>query len=202
MLQVILKTNKMKNVIKYALVIITALSTQAAVAQNAATTNEAGTDRKNYSKHGIGAVLSSSNGKGLAYRYWPKNFGVQVSFVPYASNSEQYYNGGITFYQRLKSYSVGDLFLHAGVEYQYQQNERYYYDTYFSSYYQSYDVRSNGVNIGFGPGYHFALKSVSFDCFFGYGAYIRDESSTFVGADLNDRTVMTVSGGIAVFLNL
>jgi hypothetical protein len=187
----------MKSIRNYMLVIFTVL-----LAGNAAGQAKETDEKKNYSKHGIGAVLSSSNGKGLAYRYWPKNFGVQVSFIPYASNTNQYYNGGITLYQRLKSYSVGDLFLHAGVEYQYQQDEQYYYESLVSSYYEPYDVKSNGVNIGFGPGYHFALKSVSFDCFFGYGAYIRDESSTFAGAELNDRTVMTVSGGIAVFLNL
>ena len=159
-------------------------------------------ERKNYSKHGIGAVLSSANGKGLAYRYWPKTFGVQVSFIPVASNNEKFYNTGITGYARLKKYSVGELFLHAGVEYQYQTFERYDYYSYTSSYYEAYNVISNGVNVGFGPGYHFELKPVSFDLFLGYGAYIRDESSDTPNAQLNDRQLMTVSGGFAVFLNL
>jgi hypothetical protein len=159
-------------------------------------------ERKNYSKHGIGAVLSSANGKGLAYRYWPKTFGVQVSFIPVASNNEKFYNTGITGYARLKKYSVGELFLHAGVEYQYQTFERYDYYSYTSSYYEAYNVISNGVNVGFGPGYHFELKPVSFDLFLGYGAYIRDESSDMPSAQLNDRQLMTVSGGFAVFLNL
>jgi hypothetical protein len=159
-------------------------------------------ERKNYSKHGIGAVLSSANGKGLAYRYWPKTFGVQVSFIPVASNNEKFYNTGITGYARLKKYSVGELFLHAGVEYQYQTFEQYDYYSYTSSYYEAYKVISNGVNVGFGPGYHFELKPVSFDLFLGYGAYIRDESSDTPNAQLNDRQLMTVSGGFAVFLNL
>ncbi len=187
----------MKNVIKYLLVMLTMLLASNVFSQNAVTD-----EKKNYSKHGIGAVLSSCNGKGLAYRYWPKNFGVQASFIPYASNTEKYFNGGITLYQRIKRYSVGDLFMHLGVEYQYEQSEQYYYDNYTSSYYEAYDVMTSGVNIGVGPGYHFALKTVSFDCFFGYGAYIRDESSSSANVSLNDRTIMTVSGGIAVFLNL
>jgi hypothetical protein len=169
------------------------------------TTEDAATaapEKKNYSKHGIGAVLSSSNGKGLAYRYWPKTLGVQVSFIPVASNNEEFYNAGITGYARLKKYSVGELFLHAGVEYQYQTFEQYDYYSYISSYYETYKVISNGVNVGFGPGYHFELKPVSFDLFFGYGAYIRDESSDSPNAQLNDRRLMTVSGGFAVFLNL
>lgn len=159
-------------------------------------------ERKNYSKHGIGAVLSSANGKGLAYRYWPKTYGVQVSFIPVASNNEEFYNAGITGYARLKKYSVGELFLHAGAEYQYQTFDRYDYYSYLSSYYESYKVISNGVNVGFGPGYHFELKPVSFDLFLGYGAYIRDESSDRPNAELNDSRLMTVSGGFAVFLNL
>jgi hypothetical protein len=169
------------------------------------TTEDAATaapEKKNYSKHGIGAVLSSSNGKGLAYRYWPKTLGVQVSFIPVASNNEEFYNAGITGYARLKKYSVGELFLHAGVEYQYQTFEQYDYYSYISSYYETYKVISNGVNVGFGPGYHFELKPVSFDLFFGYGAYIRDESSDSPNAQLTDRRLMTVSGGFAVFLNL
>ncbi|MFM7725430.1 MAG: hypothetical protein ACKO7B_01915 [Flavobacteriales bacterium] len=156
---------------------------------------------KRYSKHGIGAVLSSVNGKGLAYRYWPETFGIQVSFIPAASNSEQFYNAGLTGYARLKKYSVGELFLHAGVEYQYQTFEQWNYLS-SSSYYDSYKVISNGINAGFGPGYHFELKPVSFDIFMGYGAYIRDESSTSEYATLNDRVLMTLSGGVAVFLNL
>jgi hypothetical protein len=159
-------------------------------------------ERKNYSKHGIGAVLSSSNGKGLAYRYWPKTYGIQVSFIPVASNSEEYYNVGLTGYARLKKYSVGELFVHVGAEYQYQTFERYDYYSYSSSYYESYNVISNGINVGFGPGYHFELKPISFDLFLGYGAYLRDESSDKPYADLNDRRLMTVSGGFAVFLNI
>ena len=157
---------------------------------------------KNYSKHGIGAVLSSTNGKGLAYRYWPKTYGIQVSFIPVASNNDEYYNAGLTGYARLKKYSVGELFLHAGVEYQYQTFNRYDYYSSLSSYYESYTVQSSGINAGFGPGYHFALKAVSFDLFLGYGAYLRDESSDRPNADLNDSRLMTVSGGFAVFLNL
>jgi hypothetical protein len=176
-----------------------------AVNTQAQKTTEAGTEpvKKNYSKHGIGAVLSSSNGKGLAYRYWPKTFGVQVSFIPVASNNDEYYNGGITGYARLKKYSVGELFLHAGVEYQYQTFDRYdYYSSSIYPYEYPYTVKSSGFNAGFGPGYHFELKPVSFDLFLGYGAYIRDESSDTPNADLNDSRLMTVSGGFAVFLNL
>jgi hypothetical protein len=199
MLSVILKIKTMKKIIVSVFSSCLILLSVNGSAQNA---KEAEIQpAKNYSKHGVGAVLSSSNGKGLAYRYWPKKVGIQVSFIPVASNNEKYYNAGLTGYARLKKYSVGELFMHVGCEYQYRTYERYDYLS-MSSYYESYQVQSAGVNLGFGPGYHFELKPVSFDLFLGYGAYIRDESSDFENAELNDRTLMTLSGGFAVFLNL
>ena len=192
----------MKIALVFLSMLLTGLVNTVAVAQKAVAVQE-GIDapKKNYSKHGVGAVLSSVNGKGLAYRYWPKTYGVQVSFIPIVSNTEEFYNAGITGYARLKKYSVGELFLHVGLEYQYETFDNYnYYGA--ASYYESYNVKSNGINAGFGPGYHFELKAVSFDVFVGYGAYIRDESSDTPEAVLNDSRLMTLSGGVAIFLNL
>lgn len=192
----------MNRIVRLLLVITTLCGSVAANAQKNTDVNpDPEVVKKRYSKHGIGAVLSSVNGKGLAYRYWPERFGIQVSFIPAASNSEQYYNVGLTGYARLKKYSVGELFLHVGAEYQYQTFEQWDYLS-SSSYYEPYDIISNGFNAGFGPGYHFELKPVSFDIFMGYGAYIRNESSNYQYATLNDRVLMTLSGGVAVFLNL
>lgn len=186
---------------RIALLVSSCFLIQALYAQAQKTTETEIEPVRNYSKHGIGAVLSSTNGKGLAYRYWPKTYGVQVSFIPVASNNDEYYNAGLTGYARLKRYSVGELFMHVGCEYQYRTFEGYdYWST--SSYYEPYTIQSTGVNVGFGPGYHFELKAVSFDLFLGYGAYLRDESSDRPNADLNDSRLMTVSGGLAVFLNL
>lgn len=193
----------MKTVLICLSILFTSLASTVAVAQKVVDAQEPiDTPKKNYSKHGVGAVLSSVNGKGLAYRYWPKTYGVQVSFIPVVSNTEEFYNAGITGYARLKKYSVGELFLHVGLEYQYETFDNYNYYSAVSSYYESYKVMSNGLNAGFGPGYHFELKAVSFDVFLGYGAYIRDESSDTPEAVLNDSRLMTLSGGVAIFLNL
>jgi len=156
---------------------------------------------KNYSKHGIGAVLSSTNGKGLAYRYWPGTYGIQFSFLPISVESFEYYNLGVTGYARLKRYNFGELFVHAGIELQYQSIEE---SDQLSSYlpYTYYRVNSNGINAGFGPGYRFEMKPASFDVFLGYGLYARDESSDYVNASLNNGVSMFLSGGVAVFLNL
>lgn len=199
----ILKINSMKGITSIVCVACFVFLTQTANAQKAKeTTSEPEVVRKNYSKHGIGAVLSSANGKGLAYRYWPETFGVHLSFIPVASTNEEFYNAGVTGYARLKKYSVGELFVHAGFEYQYQTLEQYDYYSSTSFVDDSYKVHSRGINAGFGPGYRFELKAVSFDLFLGYGAYTRDESSDNANAALNDRRLMTLSGGFAVFLNL
>jgi opacity protein-like surface antigen len=156
--------------------------------------------KKGNSKHAIGAVLSSVNGKGLAYRYWPDKFGLHVTFIPIATSTYEFYNTGVTGYARLKKYGVGELFMHAGAEYQYQSFEKTDYLSSFS--YDSYRVNSNGVNVGFGPGYRFEYNSVSLDLFIGYGAYLTKETSSYQNASLNNLRLMTLSGGVAVFLNL
>ena len=157
--------------------------------------------KKSYSKHGIGAVLSSTNGKGLAYRYWPGTYGIQVSFIPISVESFEYYNLGFTGYARLKDYNFGELFFHAEIEFQYQSMEEMDF-LMSTSTYNYYRVNSNGINAGFGPDYHFEMKPASFDVFIGYGLYARDEFSDKPNADLNDGVSTFLSGGVAVFLNL
>ena len=107
--------------------------------------------------HGLGLILSSSNGKGLSYRYWPGVYGVHVSFVPADLGDEQYYNGGLTGYARIKRYSLGDLFMHVGAEYEYRSRLDYNYN-YSTGYSDSYRVNATGINFGFGPGFHVAQQ--------------------------------------------
>jgi len=79
----------MNRIVRLLLVITTLCGSVTANAQKNTDVNpDPEVVKKRYSKHGIGAVLSSVNGKGLAYRYWPETFGIQVSFIPAASNSE------------------------------------------------------------------------------------------------------------------
>ena len=151
--------------------------------------------------HGLGLILSSTNGKGLSYRYWPGTYGLHVSFVPADLGEEQYYNGGLTGYARIKRYSLGDLFMHVGTEYEYRSRMVYNYD-YLSDTSTEYRVNGRGVNFGFGPGFHVTQKGFSFDIYAGYGGYWIDESSDEAGAELNDRFLMTFSGGIAIYLDL
>lgn len=167
-------------------------------AQQAVKTEDEG---KKKGGHGLGLILSSTNGKGLCYRYWPGIYGVHVSFVPADMEDRKYYNGGITGYARIKRYSIGDLFLHLGGEYVYRSRMEQQYD-YMTGLYNGYRINARGINVGFGPGFHVTQKGVSFDIYAGYGGYMTDESSDEPSAALNDRFLMTFTGGIAMYLDL
>ncbi len=153
------------------------------------------------SGHALGAIVSSTNGKGLAYRYWPENLGFHISFFPASNGDSKYYNGGITGYLNIREYEIGSLFLHVGAEYQYSSNNEYYSTGYPAYTNVTYVDKTNGWNLGFGPGLHILQKYVSMDIFLGYGAYIRDHSSTGANAP-RDVVITTLTGGVAFFLEL
>jgi hypothetical protein len=150
--------------------------------------------------HGLGAVISSSNGKGLAYRYWPRQFGFHVAFFPASTNTNKYYNGGITTYLKIREYEKGNLFLHVGLEYQYTSRQ---YSTYiYPGPSTEYTNTSSGFNFGAGPGFELRSDFVSMDFFLGYGVYNRINTSTDASQRLADETTITLTGGVAVFLEL
>ncbi len=154
------------------------------------------------SGHALGAVLSSTNGKGLAYRYWPQNLGFHISFFPASNGDSKYYNAGATGYLNIREYEIGTLFLHVGAEYQYSSKSNSYtagYPAYASI---GYLEKTQGFNLGFGPGLHVLQKYVSMDIFLGYGAYIRDHSASIDTYVPKDELIMTLTGGVAFFLEL
>jgi hypothetical protein len=175
------------------------LSTSAQLSEN---TN--GKGAKQYAEpsgHAIGAVLSSSNGKGLAYRYWKNRLGVHASFLPYTTDNTMFLNGGLTGYCAVRKYDIGSLFFHAGMEYQYERDDL---KDYFSSQMGTIEYReeTRGLNFGFGPGLHVMQNFISVDLFVGYGFYSRDRSSSLSTADPKDSFTTNVSGGVAVFIEL
>jgi hypothetical protein len=178
------------------------ISTEAVAQQSQPQSSNTDIIKNHKGCHGLGLILSSANGKGLSYRYWPGIYGVHVSFVPADMGDQKYYNGGITGYARIKRYSVGDLFLHVGVEYEYRSRTETNYLYSSTGYYDTYRVNGKGLNMGFGPGFHVVQKAFSFDLFAGYGAYMVNEYSNDVNAILDDRFLMSISGGIAIYLNL
>jgi hypothetical protein len=154
--------------------------------------------------HAIGAVLSSCNGKGLGYRYWKHDFGFHATFFPASSTDNKFYNAGITGYMTLREYEIGRLFLHAGIEYQtskQQETISNYNNTGSTVTYQRTNT-SEGWNIGAGPGIHLLQRFVSLDVFIGYGTYIRQRHSDDPTYDFKNNQITTLSGGIALWLEL
>jgi hypothetical protein len=163
------------------------------------------------SGHAVGVALSSTNGKGLGYRYWAKDAGVHVTFFPTANNNNKYYNAGVTGYLTLRDYSFGRFFLHAGIEYEYlEQTDQYSiqqpsnnYPYYSAVRSVDYKNKGNGINIGAGPGVHVLSNYVSMDIFLGYGFYSRDWTTTDSAAPEKKSTnLMTITGGVAFWLEL
>lgn len=149
--------------------------------------------------HSLGLVLSSSNGKGLMYRYWPGRLGVHASFFPAIYKEDRFLNTGITGYMKIKDYGIGTFFIHAGAEYQYRSRINSDYAGYQ---WFTFKEESVGWNIGAGPGLHIFQKYVSLDVYAGYGAYMK--YTTFddpVRQPINE-LVVTLSGGLAISLNL
>ncbi len=159
--------------------------------------------------HGIGAIISSSNGKGLCYRYWPKEFGFHLAFTPVADKDNKYYNIGFTGYKTLREYKVVKLFAQIGAEYQYKfNNEKYYGGSGYPYYnYQpiySYQSTTSSVNVGAGAGAGLHFGRISLDAFLGYGAYFINNTLTGAGPEIEDRdnTIITFSGGVSMFIEL
>ena len=156
---------------------------------------------KEPSGHAIGLILSMSNGKGLAYRYWKNKVGAHISFVPFVNNERSFYNTGLSLYCKIREYDLGTLFLHGGVEYQYETQKEYFYSpTQPDRNY--YTVTSNGLNIGVGPGLHVLQKYISLDVFVGYGVYSQNKSTDVPDIVANDSFRTTITAGIAVFVEL
>jgi len=161
--------------------------------------------------HGMGMILSSANGKGFSYRYWPREFGFHISFFPAAEKDNKYYNVGVTGYKTLREFNKSRIFAHIGAEYiyKYRLHDNDYPNTIYPYNYPYtpttyYSSKTNGLNLGAGAGYGVHAKWVSIDFFLGYGAYIRDQTvlNSTTGEVGNDNTIITLSGGFAFYINL
>jgi hypothetical protein len=51
-----------------------------------------------YKGNALGLIISSSNGKGLVYRYLPKKTGFHIAFVPTSSTSLKFISLNLTGY--------------------------------------------------------------------------------------------------------
>jgi hypothetical protein len=141
--------------------------------------------------HAIGGVLSSTNGNGLAYRYWPRKTGVHISCLPLVTSSSSFYSVGTTIYHTLREYrSNNKLFLQAGLDFVHQEFEGSYWSG-------RDDYSSNSYNVGVGPGFESHTRYGSFSAYLGYGIYQKTYTQY-----LDNKNVFTLSGGISYFFEI
>ena len=145
--------------------------------------------------HAIGAVLSLTHGNGLAYRYWPKRFGMHVAMFPNVTNNNSYFSVGGAGYYTLKEFSyTNKLFLHVGMDYVYRKTKDYYV-----SYSNNYERISDDFNIGVGPGIETHSRYGSFSGYLGYGVFNRNYRGE---AGVNEGVRVTLTGGISYFFEI
>lgn len=131
--------------------------------------------------HAIGAVISSTNGNGLSYRYWPDKTGVHVTFFPSVSPNNKYISVGSTVYRTIREFNGNNkFFLHGGFDLV-SRTRRFDYNGNMLS--------ESGVNVGFGPGIESHSRYGSFSVYLGYGYYSIWE-------------VMTLSGGLSYYFEI
>lgn len=142
--------------------------------------------------HGIGVVASSTMGNGLAYRYWKNRFGYHMSFLPALSDDGGLVSWGNAFYYTIMDFQHNNkLILHAGMDYVYRKEERYFYGT--GSRYSRWD----SFNFGVGPGIETHSRYGSFTVYAGYGIYNR------LSRDFgSDQRLLFLSGGVSYFFEI
>ncbi len=154
------------------------------------------------SGHAIGALITSTNGKGLAYRYWKNKLGVHTSFIPIVTDERKFYNAGVTGYCSLRKYEIGSLFFHVGFEYQREMNNDENYYTSPGGLPIPINENTEAYNFGFGPGFHVFQKFISMDFYLGYGFYSRTKTNDMPDSKPVESFNTNISGGVAIFLEL
>jgi hypothetical protein len=66
------------------------------------------------SDYSLGAIAGTSQGLGLAMRYWPGKMGVQVAFLPIYTEYSQTISIGVSSLYKLREYKILDFYLNTG----------------------------------------------------------------------------------------
>jgi len=67
------------------------------------------------SNYSFGVLSGTSQGLGMSVRYWPKNVGIQVSFLPYYTEYTSFLSMSMSGLFMLKKYETTDFYLTTGV---------------------------------------------------------------------------------------
>lgn len=144
---------------------------------------------QNEYKFGIGAAAGFSTGYGLSFRYWPSDWGLQITTAPYYSDYNSSVSLGVTALRLIRDDGKIRLFGYIG--------NHLYYESYKEWYY--YPQESSGTEksttwiLGAGPGFEFIIaKKVSFNLMFGIASYTEFSNNYDTDWSLN----MTIETGL------
>ena len=130
---------------------------------------ESNNSQKEY-KFGIGAAAGFSTGYGLSFRYWPSNWGLQLTTAPYYSEQSSTISLGITTLRLIKDDGRIRLFGYVGNHLYYEKNKNWY--NYPEENQET--LKSTTWILGAGPGIEFIIaKKVSFNLMFGIASYTK-----------------------------
>ncbi|MFO7754809.1 MAG: hypothetical protein ACQERS_15055 [Bacteroidota bacterium] len=119
-------------------------------------------------KFGIGAAAGFSTGYGLSFRYWPTDWGLQLTTAPYYSNNDAQISFGATTLKTIKDDGRIKLFMYWGNHILYEKYS-YYYNYPYDEETDKYTTWISGI----GPGFEFTfLDKVSFNLMFGIATYV------------------------------
>ena len=123
--------------------------------------------------HEFGFHAGFTTGAGFSYRYWPNNYGLQITILPVKTEDQTFISLGLTglysFYNSKRLRFFGYL------------GNNYTVNNYSTTVYDNWDPingstthkvfsRNKTYNIGFGPGFGFG-STVRFNLMLGYGFY-------------------------------
>ncbi len=119
-------------------------------------------------RFGVGAAAGFSTGYGLSFRYWPGNWGIQLTTAPYYTPDDATISFGATALRSLTYDRKVDLFLYIGNHLLYES----YTDYWDNGDHQQYLTWI----IGAGPGFEFTIfDRASFNVMFGIASYFDGE---------------------------
>lgn len=125
-------------------------------------------------KYGIGAAAGFSTGYGLSFRYWPSDWGLQLTTAPYYTESNSTISIGATALRTIKNDGRIKLFGYIGNHLFFERYSDYWYEYPEDGNISKYRTWI----IGAGPGFEFIIANkVSFNLMFGVASYTEFNSN-------------------------
>lgn len=141
-----------------------------AMSQNEGTSaKENPSDIKSF-KQEIGLAAGATTGMGLSYRAWYKKIGVQASFLPVISQSNNWISSGLTFIYKIRDNRSVNFFIYEGNHVITKSK----WETKLINSYNTINIKTQetSLNIGLGIGFEFPIKEFfGLNILGGYGIY-------------------------------